>query len=68
MSQGCLRVFLKATATFRMCATMVEKSIVESKVEINGAPYKNCSVPENRDASISSGENIANAIFFFDRF
>ena len=62
----CLRVCLTATATkcFRMCSTMVEKSIVESKGEINGAPYKNCSVPENRDASISSGESRANAIFF----
>ena len=66
----CLRVCLTATATkcFRMCDTMVEKSILESKAEINGAKYKNCSVPENRDASISSGETIANAIFFFDRF
>ena len=62
----CLRVCLTATATkcFRMCSTMVEKSIVERKGEINGARYKNYSVPENRAASISYGNYRANAMIF----
>ena len=39
--------------------------------EMYGAPAKNCSGPENRDASILVGKHIANAIIFstvFDRF
>ena len=39
--------------------------------EMYGAPAKNCSGPENRDASILLGRHIANAMIFstvFDRF
>ena len=37
----------------------VEKSTFDFSSEINGAPAKHCSVPENRDASISSCKRIA---------
>ena len=50
--------------SLRMGNTFRKKAMVENKGEINGAQYKNCSVPENRAASISSDETIANAIFF----
>ena len=32
--------------------------------EMNGAPAKNCSVPEKRDASILLSKHIANAMIF----
>ena len=38
----------------------VEKATFDSFREINGAPAKNCSVPENRDASISLCKHTAN--------
>ena len=49
----------------------VEKTTFDFCTEMYGAPAKNCSGPENRDASILVGKHIANAMIFstvFDRF
>ena len=49
----------------------VEKTKFDFCREMYGAPAKNCSGPENRDASILVGKHLANAMIFstvFDRF
>ena len=49
----------------------VEKTTFDFCTEMYGAPAKNCSGPENRDASILLGKHIANAMIFptvCDRF
>ena len=40
----------------------VEKTTFDFCTEMYGAPAKNCSGPENRDASILVGKHIANAM------
>ena len=42
----------------------VEKTTFDFCTEMYGAPAKNCSGPENRDASILLGKHIANAMIF----
>ena len=42
----------------------VEKTTFDFCTEMYGAPAKNCSGPENRDASILVGKHIANAMIF----
>ena len=42
----------------------VEKTTFDFCREMYGAPAKNCSGPENRDASILVGKHIANAMIF----
>ena len=52
-------------------AASIEKATFDFCREINGAPAKNWSGPENRDASILVGKHIANAMIFsiaFDAF
>ena len=42
----------------------VEKPTLDFTREINGAPAKHCSGPENRDASISSGKRMSSRCKF----